>query len=113
MGWAIAGVVVNLFALLGGISNLMSDTSDSFALILGTIMGAFWVASLVGLFVASAGKRKLGGILIIVGSVVFVPIGLIGMFGGRKVMQIGTSDLDARRLAAESSKSQFSAEDQQ
>ncbi|RHW19501.1 hypothetical protein [Pseudomonas jilinensis] len=49
-------------------------------------MGAFVAVSAVGMLLVCAGKAKAGAIMFIVGCVPFVPVGLIGVFGAKKVL---------------------------
>ncbi len=44
------------------------------------------IISVFGLILMLANKIKIGGILFIIGSVFFVPIGLVGIAGARKIM---------------------------
>lgn len=113
MGLAIAGIIANLIATLATLANLADDGRDSgLVVIFAVILGGFVALSVLGLILAGSGKKKVGGILVIIGSVVFVPLGLIGAFGGRKIMRSDASanDLDARReLAAASASSPANA----
>ncbi|MDR2207352.1 MAG: hypothetical protein LBE22_00005 [Azoarcus sp.] len=64
-------------------------------------MFAFWALSVVGLIIMAAGNRKVGGVLAIIGSILFVPLGLIAMFGVRSVMNSEQDEsLDERRRLA-------------
>lgn len=49
-------------------------------------MGLFVVISIVGAIMIAAGSRKPGAIMVIIGCITFVPIGLIGVFGAKKVL---------------------------
>ena len=46
----------------------------------------FVIANIVGIFLIISGKVKTGAIVFMVGSVAFIPIGLIGFFGARSVL---------------------------
>lgn len=97
----IPGIVVNLIVSFGTLSNLMKPGSERMASILFLLMLGCWVLSVIGMLAALLGKRKLGGTLVITGSVIFVPIGLIAMIGARKVMNADLDgDLAARRKVA-------------
>lgn len=63
--------------------------------------GSVVVAMLGAALTTNESTRKLGGILAIVGSVLFVPLGLVAVFGAAKVMRPSPDDtLAARRKAA-------------
>ncbi len=49
-------------------------------------IGVFLALNVVGLLMLLAGSVKPGGIVFMVGSVVFIPIGLIGMLGARQAI---------------------------
>lgn len=102
MGLAIAGVLANLF----GIYLVYQEAYyEPVYLTLFYIMSAFWLLSVLGLLIAIGKQYKVGGILIIIGSIIFVPLGLIAVFGARKIMQpLDSSDLAARRAAISSHK---------
>lgn len=64
-------------------------------------IGSVVVAIVGAVLTSSDSTRKLGGILAIAGSVMFVPLGLVAMFGAKKVMRPSPDDaLSARRKAA-------------
>ena len=46
----------------------------------------FVLLNIVGIFLIISGKIKTGAIVFMVGSVAFIPIGLIGFFGARSVL---------------------------
>lgn len=94
MGLAIAGLIVNWFGTLiialNGEFNDLYRTFTPVALIFATI-------STIGIFLAGSNK-KLSGTLIIIGSIFFIPLGLIGVFGGKKIADQGVDkSLDERR----------------
>lgn len=101
MGLAIAGVIANSIAVLFLLADEYADGGGTFLDVAAAIMGSLVGTAVLGLLLAGAGKKKLGGILVIIGSVPFVPLGLIGAIGGRKIMQSDTHthDLGARRHA--------------
>lgn len=99
MGLAIGGVIANWFAIMIIFVNGLQDRAYQSLLPFAII---FAVISLVGLIIAISGNNKVGGVLIIIGSILFVPLGLIGVFGGKKVMNLSTdTDLDSRRKKIE------------
>ena len=54
------------------------------------------VVSLAGLLAAGSGYRPGGAYAIIAGSIAFVPLGLVAVFGGRKILD----ELSAEGLAS-------------
>ncbi len=52
--------------------------------VLGGILGGFFTLCLLGTILALSGSGKAGMGLFIVGSIAFVPIGMVGIFGIRK-----------------------------
>lgn len=86
----IIGTIVNaaivLFVTVG------ADT-DEMPAVLGLILLAFLAINVIGLIVSSFSKGKAGPLLIIIGSIAFIPIGGIALFGARQV-------LDARKREA-------------
>ena len=68
--------------------------------ILMLIVWPFFGISALGLILGAMDMKKAGGILVIIGSIFFIPIGLIGVFGGKKMMS-GTDNIEARRKLAE------------
>lgn len=94
MGLAIAGIIANWFGTLIIASNgEFDDLYKTFA----HIAMIFATISTIGIFLAGSNK-KLSGILIIIGSIFFVPLGLIGVFGGKKIFnQAVEKSLDDRR----------------
>lgn len=59
------------------------------------------VAALGGLL-AATGSSRLGAWLVIAGSVIFVPLGLIAIFGARKLIdQENDAEFEARRSAVQ------------
>ncbi|WP_103070481.1 hypothetical protein [Aquimarina sediminis] len=75
--WLIIQLLIVLFTM---------NSSDNEGLIL------FWMAlpclilNCIGVMIILSGKPKTGSILFMIGSVVFVPIGLIGAMGARKIL---------------------------
>ncbi|MGA2641059.1 MAG: ankyrin repeat domain-containing protein [Spirochaetia bacterium] len=78
-GLMVAGVIVNAFVgivygLAGGYVGFVA-----FTLVMVGI-------SVVGMIVIATGSKRAGAILVIIGSVGFVPIGLIAIFGAKRVL---------------------------
>ncbi len=80
MSLAVVGVFVNFFIAF------VASTDPSLPSALVWAMFAAATLSGVGIAVAGSGERKTGAIMIIAGAVLFVPIGLIAAFGGRKIL---------------------------
>ncbi|MEM6996876.1 MAG: hypothetical protein AAF721_40615 [Myxococcota bacterium] len=79
MQLAVVGVVINIV-----ISFIVA--ADPAMEGLSWFMFAAAALSAVGLAVAGSGERKTGAYMIIAGAVLFVPIGLVAAFGGRKIL---------------------------
>ena len=90
----VLGVIINSLvavALLFGVRNTA----------LGLLMATFAALCVVGTVLVASGIRKPGAILVIVGSIGFVPIGLIALLGARKSLdQLKQEAFDARRRTA-------------
>lgn len=84
MGLALGGVIANWFGVLIIYINLSYRYSSYSIFLLIAII--FALISTIGLILAALDK-KIGGVLIIIGSVFFVPLGLIGVFGGKNVLK--------------------------
>ncbi|OCF91684.1 hypothetical protein A9G17_00400 [Gilliamella sp. wkB7] len=80
MGLAIGGVIANWFGVLIIYINSLQDELYGIMLPIACI---FALISTVGILFAGKNK-KLAGTLIITGSILFVPLGLIGVFGAKK-----------------------------
>ena len=64
----------------------MRPYSESFVQVMRIILGGFIVTSVVGIVLMQTSSFKLGSILAFIGFAVFVPIGFIGVFGVRKIL---------------------------
>ena len=88
-GMIIASIVINGLASL----LFLIGQTDEYAGLEGVILGffglmmAFWACSLVGAVLIKAGNPKTGAVLVMIGCALFVPIGLIGVFGAKKVRE--------------------------
>jgi len=89
MGLAIAGVIANWFGVLIVYSNSLQDYTYRMLLPYTALLATI---SVIGLIIAISNSRKIGGILIIIGSFIFIPLGLIGVFGGRRIMKGSVED---------------------
>jgi len=88
----IISVIVNSLVTLSLLFN--PDFTGQFLLISVMTTGSFVLLSLVGVFLMSTEKHELGSILAMIGFAIFVPVGLIGVIGVRKI-----SDARARSEA--------------
>ncbi|OCG21795.1 hypothetical protein [Gilliamella sp. App4-10] len=96
MGLAIGGIIANWLAVLIFYLNTSLNYDEASRTLLPFAIISVLVAT-IGLIIATNNK-KIGGVLIIIGSIFFVPLGLIGVFGGRKIMsRENARSLDERR----------------
>ncbi len=79
-GLIIASVVIN------GILTVITAANPEMPGAFTAIMGLFVALSVIGAIMISSGSKKGGAIMVIVGCIFFIPIGLIGVFGARKVL---------------------------
>ncbi|MCX8586129.1 MULTISPECIES: hypothetical protein [unclassified Gilliamella] len=82
MGLAIGGVIANWFGVL--IVYLNSLNNSAYQMLLPLVIISALISTLGILFAKN--NQKLAGTLIIIGSILFIPLGLIGIFGGRKII---------------------------
>lgn len=67
--------------------------------ILTAIMGSFFAVSVLGVVLVGAGARKPGAILSMVGSIVFIPAGVVAAVGARAVLdELAGEEFERRRL---------------
>ncbi len=75
-GTWIAGLVINtLITLLG---------AAAYGAVLGLILLVFLILCILGTLLYASGVRKAGAALFIIGSIAYVPIGIVGLLGMRK-----------------------------
>jgi len=79
-GLIIASVIIN------GLLVLLLGTTGEYPAGLSIAMGVSVLVSLGGALLIAAGARRPGAILVMIGCALFVPIGLIGVIGGRRVL---------------------------
>ncbi|ALM53973.1 hypothetical protein [Halomonas huangheensis] len=78
------GLVLNLLWTFG-LSQDFYGFNNAQAVEVGTYLCiGFWSLSVVGFLMMLSGKRKAGSVLVIIGSVIFVPLGLVAIIGARK-----------------------------
>ena len=94
MGLALGGVIANWFGVL---IIYMCSLEDQ---IYGSILPIASISALIstlGILFAENNK-KIASILIIIGSIIFVPLGFIGIFGARKITELADEKtLEERR----------------
>ena len=94
MGLAIGGVIANWFGVL---IVYMCSLEDQ---IYGSILPIACISALIstiGILFAGENK-KIASILIIISSIIFVPLGLIGIFGARQITNLANEKtLEERR----------------
>lgn len=103
MGLMFTGIFLNLLASFY-VSFYITETSSGSG-IDGFIVGIFiyWGISLIGGILAVLGQRKLGPILVFIGSILFFPLGMVAVFGAIKVKNQAEPeqpDLELRRQLA-------------
>ncbi|OCG62526.1 hypothetical protein [Gilliamella sp. GillExp13] len=88
MGLAIGGIIANWLAVL---SFYLLEGDEISKIILPFSLIFVCIATL-GL-VATIINKNLGGVLIIIGSIFFIPLGLISIFGGRNIIDQRNKEL--------------------
>lgn len=94
------GVVLNMLAALALLANPIDG--GTFGEVVSALAWGFAGLSVLGLLLGVAGSRKVGGILVIIGGVMFIPLGIVAIIGGKKMMNPVAEDLEARRRLAPS-----------
>jgi hypothetical protein len=81
------GVALNFLGALAIMANLSESSalSGSSAAVVEAAIWLSWGISVLGLILGGLGNKKLGAILVIVGSILFVPMGLVAVFGAGKM----------------------------
>ena len=96
-GLMITGVILNIvfgFMAAAGYPDMPA---------LAVVMAIFAIISIIGLIVSGISRGKVGPILVIVGSVVLVPLGLVAVFGARKALDaLKQEEMEASNGAASS-----------
>lgn len=86
-----ASIVLNAMATIG--------LSDRYPEMQGAVMGflgCFVALSIIGAVMISSGRREIGAMLVIIGCIVFLPLGLIGVYGAKKVRDQVTREAFAK-----------------
>ncbi|WP_110641946.1 hypothetical protein [Salinicola sp. CPA57] len=102
MGLAIAGVILNVLLAIAVVLNVVEDLSGTASTVFLTLTAASLAATIVGFFIAlNQRDKRLGPILMIVGSIIFVPGGLVAMFGAKRLMNQSKQDQRAQEKFSE------------
>ncbi|WP_106419010.1 hypothetical protein [Salinicola tamaricis] len=97
MGLAIAGVIVNILLAAAVSVNVMQDLSGTASTVFLTLTAASLAATIIGFFIAINNRNtRLGPIMMIVGSIIFVPGGLVAIFGAKRLMSQSKQDQRAQ-----------------
>ena len=101
MKMAFFGLMINLLWLGGLSQDYYGFDNAQFVTVATYLCLGFWVVSLAGFMVMLSGKRKLGALLMVIGSMIFVPLGLVAIIGARKATnKDAMASLDERRKLA-------------
>lgn len=84
----IVGLILNSVAMLSVCSN------DNVGGIFAGVMLFCWAVSVLGLVLVLAGRKVPGAIMVIVGSVAYVPLGLVAVFGAKKILVAGRQTVE-------------------
>ncbi len=96
------GLGITFLWWLGLINGLYMEPGESVPDVLIYLTGASWLVALLGALALWSGKHKPGFILVIIGSICFVPLGLITVYGARRASsRSDDASLDKRRALAE------------
>lgn len=86
---AFIGLVLNLLWTFGLSQDLYGFNAQIVEM--GTYLGiGFWSLSVVGFLMMLSGKRKVGFVLLVIGSIIFFPLGLVAILGARMATSKGT-----------------------
>ncbi len=77
----VISIIINALATVG-----IADRDPELQGVVMFIFGSFVALSVFGAVMISSGNRRTGAILAIIGCVAFVPIGLLGVYGAKKVL---------------------------
>ena len=106
-GLIIGGVIVN------AVMSLILGTTMEYVGGLIVVMVIFLVISIFGIILIAAGSKKAGAVMVIIGSIIYIPIGLISMFGGIKVLRQFKEEEFERKMEQEKNIQQESGEKQE
>jgi hypothetical protein len=75
-------IAIGLFAALYAVVQF-SEFDPETGAIAGIVMGVWAVLlPIIGLVLIGIGQNKIGGVILVIGSVICIPIGLVGIMGG-------------------------------
>lgn len=79
--WVVGtGLILNLLTSLGIFAYLLRHDTSSAAMFFAVFL-IVWAFLIIGFILQIANKRTLGAVLITVGSLVFLPVGLVAIVG--------------------------------
>ncbi|UYZ84447.1 hypothetical protein MTZ49_02435 [Entomomonas sp. E2T0] len=99
MGLMFTGIALNLLGVFYTYYYVTELSPSSGAEGFTLVVLASWLLSLIGGILAAIGKRKIGSILVIIGSAIFVPLGMVAIFGAVRIKEPTQIDLEKRRQA--------------
>ncbi|CAM2167509.1 conserved membrane hypothetical protein [Paraburkholderia sacchari] len=84
--WVVGvGLILNLVASVGIFSYLLHHVGIQPAATFFAIFLVVWAFIIIGFIMQVAGKVRTGALLICIGSLVFVPVGLVAIIGSIRV----------------------------
>lgn len=84
--WVVGvGLILNLVASVGIFSYLLHHVGIQPAATFFAIFLVVWAFIIIGFIMQLAGKTRVGALLISIGSLVFVPVGLVAIIGSIRV----------------------------
>ncbi|MCG5078340.1 hypothetical protein [Paraburkholderia tagetis] len=84
--WVVGvGLILNLVASVGVFSYLLHHVGIQPAAMFFAIFLVVWAFIIIGFIMQVAGKVRTGALLISIGSLVFVPVGLVAIIGSIRV----------------------------
>ncbi len=87
MGMVVTSLVINFILMIFSMAQFLDDPDAKyFAMAIFIALMIFWLMSLTGSLMYHKTKKNSFGIIAIIGFAVYVPIGLIGAIGIRKLM---------------------------
>ncbi|QBQ96444.1 hypothetical protein [Paraburkholderia pallida] len=84
--WVVGvGLILNLVASVGIFSYLLHHVGIQPAAMFFATFLVVWALIIIGFIMQLAGKTRIGALLISIGSLVFVPVGLVAIIGSIRV----------------------------
>lgn len=106
MKFIFSGLVLTLLWLLAFMNGLFDSPGQvDLPSIFYYICFSFWGISLVGVILMLTGLTRVGGILVVAGAIIFIPLGIVTIIGVKKIMQRDSdATLEQRRELANEQK---------